>query len=124
MRKSPAILALAAATALIGCGTEPDKKGDSLEITASPLPSPFRVGDTSGFWLGSKTVILTNGSARTTDDYPSFHLVASDTTVVGVVDDRRLIGRKEGTTEVRAVDNKSSLKSDPVTVNVVGVSMP
>jgi hypothetical protein len=94
-----------------GCGTEPKAKGDRLEITGSPLPSPFRVGDTSGLWTASKTVILPTGRADKTSDYRSFHLVSSDSAVVGVTG-RLLVGRSPGTAKIGAEDDKSALVSE------------
>jgi hypothetical protein len=103
-------------TALMGCGTDP-QKGDTLDIESSPLPSPFRVNDTSSFWIVSKTVILANGQSNKTADYSAYQLVSSDTTVVGVFEDKRLVGRKPGTAVVKATDNKSNLVSQ-TSVNV------
>ena len=119
MRKRHPLLAaflIAGSIALTGCGTEA-QKGDTLDIESSPLPSSFRVGDTSSFWIISKTVILANGQTSKTADYSSYRLVSSDTTVVGVFEDKRLVGRKAGTAEVKALDNKSSLVSQ-TSVNV------
>jgi hypothetical protein len=95
-----------------GCGTEPKAKGDKLEITGSPLPSPFRVGDTSGLWTASKTVILPTGRAEKTSNYEFFELVSSDSTVVGVAAGRLLVGRSPGTAQVGASDNRSGLSSE------------
>jgi len=114
MRKRHAVLAalvLTSLTAISGCGTDPHAKGDTLDIEASPLPSPFRVDDTSSFWTISKTVILPNGRPDKASDYFSYRLVSSDTAVVGIVEDKRLVGRKEGTAEVKAIDTKSNLVS-------------
>ncbi|MBW8889059.1 MAG: hypothetical protein JF616_15000 [Fibrobacteres bacterium] len=119
MRKRHSLFAaflLGGLTALAGCGTEP-QKGDSLDIESSPLPAPFRVGDTSSFWIVSKTVILANGKTSKTADYSAYRLVSSDTTVVGVFEDKRLVGRKAGTAEVKATDTKSNLVSQ-TSVNV------
>ena len=122
MRKRHALIAaflLTGSIALTGCGTE-TQKGDSLDIESSPMASPFHVGDTSSFWIVSKTVILANGQTSKTADYSAYRLVSSDTTVVGVFEDKRLVGRKAGTAEVKALDNKSSLSSQTsFTVTVV-----
>lgn len=114
MRKRHALLAvclLASLAAVSGCGTDPHSKGDSLDIESSPLPSPFRVGDTSSFWIISKTVILATGRTDKTADYSSYRLVSSDTTVVGVFEGKRLVGRKAGSADVKALDDKSNLVS-------------
>jgi hypothetical protein len=95
-----------------GCGTEPKDKGEKLELTASPMPSPFRVGDTSGLWTASKTVILPTGRADKVSNYLDFHLVSSDTNVVSVVSGRLLAGRSPGTAQVNAQDDRSDLVSE------------
>jgi hypothetical protein len=117
----PATVSAACACALLAaCGTDPHGKRDKLEITGSSLPSPFHVGDTSGLWTASKTVILATGKSDKTADYVSFHLVSSDTGVVGVVQGRFVAGRAAGSAEVYAKDDKSDLTSEsPVTVTVV-----
>ena len=103
----------------LGCGTEPKDKGDKLELTASPVPSPFRVGDTSGLWTASKTLIRTTGRAEKISYYTDFHLVVSDTGVAEVVAGRLLVGRKPGTIQVHAKDDRSDLVSESsVTVTV------
>jgi hypothetical protein len=115
----PAALVLTALMGMLGCGTDPHAKGDTLDIEASPLPSAFRVGDTSSFWTISKTVILANGRPDRNPDYFSYRLASSDTNVVGIVEDKRLVGRKEGSAEVKAIDTKSNLVSQTsVTVTV------
>lgn len=122
MRRRHALFAaflLAGLTALTACGTDP-QKGDTLDIESSPLPSAFHVGDTSSFWIVSKTVILANGKTDKTADYSYYSLASSDTTVVGVFEGKRLVGRKAGSAVVKAVDDKSKLESQtPVTVTVV-----
>jgi hypothetical protein len=102
-----------------GCGTEPKDKGEKLELTASPMPSPFRVGDTSGLWTASKTVILPTGRSEKVSNYLDFHLVSSDTNVVSVVSGRLLVGRSAGTAQVGAADDRSDLATEsaiPVTI--------
>ena len=121
MRKCRFLIAVLLPTlsaAILGCGTE-TQKGDSLDIERSPLPTPFHIGDTSSFWTISKTVIQADGRSNVTGDYSSYRLVSSDTTVVGVFEEMRLVGRKAGSAEVTARDNKSNLVSQTsVTVNV------
>lgn len=113
MRKRPAFACISLALSLLsGCGTEPSKSGGKLEFTASPVPDPFLVGDTSGLWSASRTVILATGRADKTSDYPYFHLVSSDTDVVGVANGRFLVGRKAGSAQITAEDDRSDLVSE------------
>ncbi len=118
MPKRPLFLFILAAAAS-GCGTDPHAKRDKLEITSSPVPIPFRAGDTSGLWTAAKTVIGTNGRSTEIDPYPSFRLVSSDSDGVGVADGRFVVARKPGSAEVTARDEKSDLASEAsVTVTV------
>jgi hypothetical protein len=122
MRKRLALPAAFTLAALIGCGTEPQSKGSTLDLETVPTLSSFHVGDTSGFWIVSKTEVLATGRSETTDNYPTFHLVSSDTTVVGIVQDgRRITALKEGTADVKAVDNKDKtvVSQSSVTVTVL-----
>lgn len=113
MRKTlPFALVLLALACWSGCGTEPKPKSDRLEITGSPVPSPFRVGDTSGLWTASRTVVLKTGRSETTNNYEYFSLVSSDSNVVGVAAGRLLVGRSPGSVQVTAVDNRSDLASE------------
>jgi hypothetical protein len=120
MRKLPSFVLLPLALVIwSGCGTEPKDKGDKLELTASPMPSPFYVGDTSGLWTASKTVIRTDGRAEKTSNYVSFHLVSSDSNVVSVASGRLLVGRSPGTAQVSAGDDRSDLASESgITVTI------
>lgn len=123
MRKRP-ILAAFALAAFIGCGTDPHTNGSTLDIETVPTLSSFHVGDTSGFWIVSKTEVLATGRSQKTDNYPTFHLVSSDTTMVGIVQDgRRVTARKEGSAEVKAVDDKSDLVSQS-SVKVTVIAAP
>src|SRR4051812_32287298 len=107
MRKRFAFLAAFALAAFSGCGTEPQDKTSKLDFETVPTLTSFHVGDTSGFWIVSKTEVLATGRSQTTDNYPTFHLVSSDTTVVGIVHDgQRITALKEGSANVKAVDNK------------------
>jgi hypothetical protein len=119
MRKAlPAALIPLALACWSGCGTEP-REGDKLEFTGTPLPSPFRVGDTSGLWTASRTVILPTGRADKVSNYVNFHLVSSDTAVVAVVSGRLLVARAPGTAQVTGEDDRSDLVTEaPVPVTV------
>lgn len=120
MRKALPFALIALALGLwTGCGTEPKDKGEKLELTASPMPSPFRVGDTSGLWTASKTVVLPTGRSEKVPNYLNFHLVSSDSNVVSVISARLLVGRSAGTAQVKAEDDRSDLASESsVTVTI------
>lgn len=125
MRKRLALLAAFALASFFGCGTEPDKNTTTLDIETVPTLSAFHVGDTSGFWIVSKTEVLATGRSQKTDNYPSFHLVSSDTTVVGIVQDgQRITALKEGTADVQAVDNKDKQLVSQSSVKVTVLPAP
>jgi hypothetical protein len=115
MRIRLALHAAFIATTLIafaGCdGETPPLKDGKLDIESAPS-SALKVGDTSSFFIVSKTVVLATGREDKTADYSHYHLVSSDTTVVGVFEDKRLVGRKAGTAAVSAKDDMSSLASE------------
>lgn len=125
MRKRLALLAAFALASFFGCGTDPHSDSSTLDIQTVPTLSAFHVGDTSGFWIVSKTEVLPTGRSQTTDNYPTFHLVSSDTAVVGVVQDgQRITARKEGTAEVKAVDNKDAKVVSQTSVKVTVLPAP
>jgi hypothetical protein len=109
-------LAAAIGLGMIGCGTDDDPKKNSLDFV-STSPS-LVVGQTSGLWTASKTIIEANGKTTTTDPYPSFHLESSDTNVAAVTLERQLVGRKPGTSMITGHDNKSGLVTEALTVTV------
>lgn len=111
MSKRPVFLFMLAA-ALAGCGTDPHAKRNTLEISSSPVPIPFVVGDTSGLWTTTKTVIQPNGRSEPVKNYPYFHLVSSDTEIVGVAEGLFLVARKPGNADISAKDDKSDLVSE------------
>lgn len=112
-----AVLAILAA----GC-TESESPRDKLVITGPKLPSVFKVGDTTDLWTADKTVILSNGRESTQKAYQSFHLESSDTTVAAIARERMVVGRKAGTAQINARDDKQELVSESsVTVTVVSL---
>jgi hypothetical protein len=111
-----AALAAAIGLGMIGCGTDDDPKKNSLDFVSTS--TSLEVGETSDLWTASKTIIEANGKTTTTDPYPSFHLMSSDTNVAAVVLERKLAGRKPGETKITGHDNKSGLVTEAVTVTV------
>lgn len=111
MPKRLALPMLAAAALLWGCGTEETPR-NKLVITGPSMASPLKVGDTTGLWTADKTVIESNGRESTAKGYQSFRLESSDTTVAAISRDRMVVGRKAGTADIIARDDKSSLVSE------------
>lgn len=114
MRKRLALYAAFIGTALAaiaGCATEtPPSKDGVLEIESAP-PLSMKIGDTSSFFTVSKTVLLATGGKDKNPDYSYYHLVSSDTSVVGVFEGKRLIGLQAGSADVKAKDDRSPLES-------------
>ncbi len=94
------------------CGTDPGAKGDRIEISGSPMPSPFHVGDTSEYWKTDRTTVSATARESTEKNYGYFHLVSSDTTVVKIYSRQALVGVAPGTAQVTARDEKSDLVSE------------
>jgi hypothetical protein len=114
------ILTIAALGAILaGCGVDPEKATNKLEHV-SKAPADFNVGDTTGLWVVSRTIVELNGRTTTDDSYDSFYLVSSDTTVATVIRAKQLVAKKAGETSITARDEKSALKTETaVTVTVL-----
>ena len=98
--------------------TEPENKRDKMEIRISE-PITIAVGDTCPLIVVSRTITGATGRTSTTNPYVSFGLAIGDSTVAGVVNLQKIVGRVRGVTAVVAKDEKSNLVSDSVRVNVV-----
>lgn len=114
------ILTIAALGALLaGCAVDTEKATNKLEHV-SKAPSDFKVGDTTGLWVVSRTIVEANGRSFTDNPYDSFYLVSSDTTVASVIKAKQLVAKKAGETIITARDEKTNLKTeDAVTVTVL-----
>lgn len=104
-------LSLAAASALgalslSGCADSNDEDIPRLEFNAG-FPSELAVGDTTDAFAVTKVFLNPLGREEERDTYLDFHFVSSDTSVVKVVEKRRLLGVKTGTAEVRADDEQA-----------------
>jgi hypothetical protein len=95
---------------LSGCATETQTDRNKLEFGSNS--SALQVGDTSGLWKVSRTIIEANGRENKDDTYTFFHLVSSDTTVASVIRNQQLVGRKPGEVSVKALDDKSKLETE------------
>jgi hypothetical protein len=116
MRKS-ILTALAIGMGLVGCATESKQGKDRIEFGTNK--ATLQVGDTSGLWTVSKTLIEPNGRESTTDPYTFFQLESSDTTVASVILKKQLVAKKAGETQITARDEKSALKTEnAITVTV------
>lgn len=117
-----ATLSLVAASALgilslSGCADD-SKDIPRLEFNAG-FPAELAVGDTTEVLSVTKFFLDPRGREDKQGDYIYFHFVSSDTSVVKVVDKRRLLGMKAGTAQVKADDEQarvSTLTSNTVTV--------
>lgn len=118
-RRALTMSAAALAYLVAGCATDTETPRDKLVITGPTIPSPFKVGDTTGLWTADKTVILPTGREDKKKDYQSFHLESSDTLVAAIARERLVVGRKPGTAQITARDDKQDLVSESsVTVTV------
>ncbi len=119
MSKSPLnkYLPLAISLVFAAC-SEPEVKQDKVEIR-TPAPIVIAVGDTSPVLVLSKTLTDATGRTYTTNPYSSFGLIIGDTTIAGVVNIQRIVGRIPGETTVKAKDEKSSMVSDAIKVQVI-----
>lgn len=108
----------AMSTIIVGCGVDPEKATNKLEFV-SKAPADFKVGDTSGLWVVSRTIIEANGRSIPDKTYDSFYLVSSDTNVASVIRAKHLVAKTAGETTITARDEKSTLKTETaVTVTV------
>lgn len=98
------------AAIMAGCATETPPDRNKLEFGANS--AALLVGDTSGLWKASRTIIEANGRESKDKDYTSFHLVSSDTTVAAVIRSRQLVGKKAGEVTVKGLDDNSNLETE------------
>ncbi len=110
-------LALFCAAALFAC-SESEEVLPRLEFLAS-TPKEVRVGDTTGVQLIRKHFVDARGKRDDVSNYASFTFKSSDTTVLKVVDGRRLLGVKEGLASVDAFDNQSDARTESAMVVTV-----
>ena len=102
--------ALSAAIAVwMGC-SEPESTKRKLVLKTTALT--VEVGDTSAVVKASKSDVDARGKQTQIDDYPYFMLVSGDTSVAGIAERKRVVGRKPGTAHITARDENSSLVSE------------
>jgi hypothetical protein len=65
------------------------------------------VGDTTDAFAVTKVFLNPLGREEKQETYLDFHFVSSDTSVVKVVEKRRLLGVKTGTAQVKADDEQA-----------------
>ncbi len=105
---------------LLAC-TEPEGKKDSVAIL-TPSPLIIVLGDTSSILVVSRTTTTATGRVITQNPYTSYQVFLRDTTLAGLIDLHRVIGKKIGETSLKVGDEKSALFSDSLKVRVVGSS--
>lgn len=103
--------------ALLGACTDSEPDLPRLEFPDS-MPSELAVGDTTGALTMVRYFANSQGQQMTTDPYLGFVFTSSDTTVVKVVESRRLLGVAPGTAEISASDGAGSDTKKPATVTV------
>jgi hypothetical protein len=103
-------MAMGIGLGLSGCATETQTDRNKLEFGSNS--TNLQVGDTSGLWKVSRTIIEPNGRESKDDTYTFFHLVSSDTTIASVIRNQQLVGRKPGEVSVKALDDKSTLETE------------
>lgn len=96
-------LLLAAGLAWQGC-TDPESDLPRLEFPANSSYS-LQAGDTTEPLVMVKYSADVQGREQKNSKYESFHFVSSDTSVVKVVEGRRLLGVKVGSAKVDAQDD-------------------
>ena len=105
-------MAMGLGLGLSGCATETQTDRNKLEFGPGSNSTSLQVGDTTGLWKVSRTIIETNGREKKDETYTFFHLVSSDTTVASVLRNQQLVGRKPGEVSVKALDDKSTLETE------------
>ncbi|MDQ3003570.1 MAG: hypothetical protein M3Y08_20220 [Fibrobacterota bacterium] len=111
MKKTMLLTIATLGAILAGCAVDTEKASNKLEFV-SKAPTDFKVGDTSGLWVVSRTIIEANGRSFTDNPYGTFYLVSSDTNVASVIRAKQLVAKKAGETTITARDEKSTLKTE------------
>jgi hypothetical protein len=114
-----AVLCLGLASLHLGCEEE---AVDDSRLILDAAPKTLKVGDTSATLTCIKEARNLQGRMQTQTGYTQFHLVSGDTSVIGVVGERRLVARKAGQTSVLAKDKSGTLASDSATIQVSEMS--
>lgn len=113
----PALGAFCLGAALLAACTDPEPDLPRLEFPSS-MPSELDVGDTTEPLVMTRYYANTQGQERSTEGYMGFTFTSSDTTVVQVIEGRRLLGLKPGTAGISASDGNGSDTKQPKTVTV------
>jgi hypothetical protein len=116
LNRALTILSLAGGL-LLGACSGPDEDIPRLEFLSS-MPKTLAVGDTTGLLEVKRIYADARGRQQETPDYRSFVFSSDDTTVVQVVDGRRLLGLKAGTAGIVASDATGARTKNPAIVKV------
>lgn len=110
MKRSPSVFSLffAAGIAFLGC-SDPEEDPVRLEFEGGALT--VAVGDTSEPLSVTKYSTDARGREVVSKPYTSIILTSSDSTVVKVVTDRRVVGLKDGSATITAADEKSEART-------------
>lgn len=99
---------LACLAALVGC-SEPAPDLPRLEFL-SGMPGEIAVGDTTGALAVTKHSATATGR-ETREEYYAFTFQSADTSVIKVVQNRRLLGLRAGTSAITAVDDREDART-------------
>lgn len=102
---------------MAGACSGPDEEIPRLEFLSS-MPKAIAVGDTTEPLEMKRIYADAQGRQQETPDYKSFTFASDDTTVIRVVEGRRLLGIKAGTAEISASDNSRARTKNPAAVTV------
>lgn len=116
MNRALTILSLSASL-LAGACSDPDEEIPRLEFLSS-LPKEIAAGDTTEPLEMKRIFADAQGRQRETGDYKSFTFASDDTTVIRIVEGRRLLGLKAGSAAISASDNTGARTKNPATVTV------
>jgi hypothetical protein len=106
-----------AGSLLVGACSDPDEEIPRLEFLSS-MPKEVAVGDTTDPLKMRRIYADARGRQQENSDYTSFTFASDDTTVIRVVDGRRLLGLKAGTAAISASDNSGARTKAPAAVTV------
>ena len=105
----PILLAIPVAAALLAGCSEPAPDLPRLEFL-SGMPGEIAVGDTTEALAVTKYSATATGRENK-EEYYSFTFQSSDTAVIKVVQGRRLLGVKEGTSAISAQDENGDART-------------
>ncbi len=111
------LCALSLGAALLGACTDSESDLPRLEFD-NTMPSEITVGDTTVELTMTRFYANTQGKELSAGGYKGHAFTSSDTTIVKVIEARRLLGLKPGTADISASDGAGSDSKKPFGVTV------